>query len=77
MEESSAEEVCGEFGRVLEEVEAAEDGSRSYLWRPRRWRLSSVPFAVRVGFVMGAEMLETTLEREGATEMGEPGGTLS
>lgn len=38
---------------------------------------SSVPFAVRVGFVIGAEILETTFEREGATETGEPGGTLS
>lgn len=39
--------------------------------------LSSVPLAVSPGFVMGAEMTEMPLEREGATETGEPGGTLS
>jgi len=76
VEESSvANEACGESERGVDALVVAYARSRSTLERCMVWMLSSVPLAVSVGFVTGAEMFAVIDGR--LTGSGGPGETLS
>ena len=55
-ESSVTNEACGEPERRVGALVVAYARSRSALERCMVWMLSSVPLAVSVGFVIGAEM---------------------
>jgi hypothetical protein len=77
-ESSVANEACGELERGVDALVVPYARSRSLsalVVRGMLWTLRSVPLAVRVGFVTGAEMVEATTER--LTGTGGPAGTLS
>lgn len=59
-ESSVLNEACGELERRLVTLAAAYARSLSALVRCMLFMLSSVPLAVSVGFVIGAEIVEVT-----------------
>jgi hypothetical protein len=72
---SATNEAWGELERRVGALVEAYEPSLSALVRCMVWRLRAVPLAVSVGFVIGAEMVETPSGRP--TGIGGPGGSLS